>query len=80
MVGRLLEVEGEEGTGHHGDVHDVPDVPHVGAGVQEQAKVQHFQQGLDGKDSGEPVIQHAQLLVPVAVLLRTQYVGSRISN
>ena len=48
--------------------------------MQEQAEVQHLQQGLDGKDSGEPVVQHTQLLVPIAILLRTQYVGSRRSK
>ena len=54
----LLEVEGEDGAAHDGDVHHIPDVPaentvsqssntpcdspQVGAWVKEHSQVQHF--------------------------------------
>ena len=33
-------VEGDHGAAHHGDVHDVPVVPQVRAGVQQKSAIQ----------------------------------------
>ena len=33
-------IEWGEGAWHHGDVHDVPEVPHVGPWVQEEALIE----------------------------------------
>ena len=35
-------VEGDHGAAHHGDVHHVPVVPHVGPGVQDEPSVQNL--------------------------------------
>ena len=39
-------IERGEGTGHHGDVHHVPEVPHVGPGVEHKPLVQNLQISL----------------------------------
>ena len=35
-------IEGYEGTGHHSDVHHVPEVPHESARVEDKALIQNL--------------------------------------
>ena len=39
-------IERGEGARHHGDVHHVPEVPHVGPGVEHKPLVQNLQISL----------------------------------
>ncbi len=49
-------VERDEGARHHRDVHEVPEVPEVGAGVEHHAQVQDLERALHGEDGGEAVV------------------------
>lgn len=39
-------VEGNKGTGHYGDVHHVPEVPHVGARVENETLVKNLKNDI----------------------------------
>ena len=43
-----LEVDGDQGTGDHHTVHDIPHVSQVRSWMKKEAQVEHFAETLDG--------------------------------
>ncbi len=53
---RQSVVEGYQRARDDGDVHEVPEVPEVGPGVEHHAKVQDLEHALQGEDGREAVV------------------------
>ena len=52
-----LEVDGDQGTGDHHTVHDIPHVSQVRSWMKKEAQVEHFAETLDGKDGRETIVE-----------------------
>ena len=57
-------IEGGEGAGHHGDVHDVPEISHISSWVQYEALIENLQN--DGNNwLTRPQLNHTSILLEV---------------
>lgn len=69
MYSHQVESDRPEGADDDHSVHHVPELPEIGAGMQNDTEIDDLEEHLDGKDAGEGVIELVQDVVSGRVLV-----------